>query len=176
MGSLARTYRQQGRWEEAEKLEVEVVEKRKEALGEGHPSTLTSINNLAVTLRAMGRRQSALNLISSCAEMSKAGLGIDHPDTIAALSIKVRWEAEDTEDDISDVWVDSSAEDEDEDEDDNDECNDDDDDGDDNDDEAAGEETDRGAKPLYTKSLNNNLRDSTEDSNMWNQPQFLWML
>jgi hypothetical protein len=43
MAFLASTYTHQGRWEEAEKLEVQVMETRKTKLGENQPSTLTSV-------------------------------------------------------------------------------------------------------------------------------------
>jgi len=43
MGNLASTYRNQGRWKEAEELDVQVMETRKRVLGEEHPSTLTSM-------------------------------------------------------------------------------------------------------------------------------------
>ena len=43
-------YRDQGRWEEAEKLEVQVIETSSRVLGEEHPDTLTSMNNLVFTL------------------------------------------------------------------------------------------------------------------------------
>jgi len=152
---------------------VEVLEKMKEVLGEGHPDTLTSMGNLAFTLRAMGRCQPALTLLSSCVEMSQAKLGIDHPDTIARRSWKASWEAEDREDDtLDDVWVDTSDGTEEEEED-NDECNEED---EDDDEEATGEETDKVADPPSTESANGNLLDSTVDINRWNQPQFLWML
>jgi hypothetical protein len=49
MGSLAITYGKQGRWKEAEELEVQVVETRKRVLGEEHLHTLRSIANLAIT-------------------------------------------------------------------------------------------------------------------------------
>ncbi|KAF1828470.1 hypothetical protein BDW02DRAFT_512229 [Decorospora gaudefroyi] len=49
MANLAATYRNQGRWDEAEKLEVQVIETSKMKLGADHPSTLASINNLAYT-------------------------------------------------------------------------------------------------------------------------------
>ncbi|KAM7188718.1 hypothetical protein V8F33_010488 [Rhypophila sp. PSN 637] len=39
----------QGRWKEAESLEVQVMETRKRVLGEDYPDTLTSMNNLAFT-------------------------------------------------------------------------------------------------------------------------------
>jgi hypothetical protein len=47
MANLASTYRDQGRWDEAEKLEVQVIETSKTKLGVDHPSTLTSMANLA---------------------------------------------------------------------------------------------------------------------------------
>ncbi|CAG1963156.1 unnamed protein product, partial [Fusarium graminearum] len=54
MANLASTFWNQGRWEEAEKLEVEVMEARKEKLGPDHPDTLTSMANLASTYRNQG--------------------------------------------------------------------------------------------------------------------------
>jgi hypothetical protein len=48
MANLASTYRNQGRWKEAEQLEVKVMETRKKVLGEEHPDTLTSVANLAI--------------------------------------------------------------------------------------------------------------------------------
>jgi Tetratricopeptide repeat len=42
MANLASKYRNQGRWKEAEELEVQVKETRKRVLGQEHPSTLTS--------------------------------------------------------------------------------------------------------------------------------------
>ena len=47
MANLASTYRNQGRWKEAEELDVQVIETRKRVLGQAHPDTLTSMNNLA---------------------------------------------------------------------------------------------------------------------------------
>jgi pentatricopeptide repeat protein len=51
MANLASTYRKQGRWEEVEKLFVQVMETSKTKLGADHPSTLTSMANLASTYR-----------------------------------------------------------------------------------------------------------------------------
>jgi len=42
-------YHNQGRWEEAEKLQVDVVDSFKERLGMDHPSTLNSMAHLAST-------------------------------------------------------------------------------------------------------------------------------
>ena len=40
MGNLAVMYRNQGRWKEAEVLQVSVIETKKQVLGKEHPSTL----------------------------------------------------------------------------------------------------------------------------------------
>jgi tetratricopeptide repeat protein len=55
MDNLASAYRRQGRWTEAEKLQVRVMETRKTVLGPEHPHTLTSMDNLASTYRRHGR-------------------------------------------------------------------------------------------------------------------------
>jgi hypothetical protein len=47
MANLASTYRNQGRWKEAEVLEVDVVEISKRVLGEGHPDTGSTVTTLA---------------------------------------------------------------------------------------------------------------------------------
>ena len=49
--NLASTYRDQGRWKEAEELFVQVMETSKRVRGQEHPSTLTSMANLASTYR-----------------------------------------------------------------------------------------------------------------------------
>ena len=63
VGNLASTYRNQGRWKEAEELEVQVMETRKRVLGAEHPDTLTSMNNLAHTLKVLGKQTEALALM-----------------------------------------------------------------------------------------------------------------
>lgn len=55
MANLASTYCNQGRWKEAEELELVVMETRKKVLGEQHPNTLTSVRNLAITLQSQKR-------------------------------------------------------------------------------------------------------------------------
>jgi len=49
IGNLASTFWNQGRWKEAEDLEVQVIETSKRVLGQENPSTLSSIGNLAST-------------------------------------------------------------------------------------------------------------------------------
>ena len=52
MANLASTYWNQGRWEEAEELSMQVIETRKKVLGLEHPFMLTSISNLAHTWKS----------------------------------------------------------------------------------------------------------------------------
>jgi hypothetical protein len=72
MAWLASTYKNQGRWKEAEELEVRVIETRKRVLSEGHPDTLTSINNLTLTWKGQSHDKEAVMLIIKCVRISKA--------------------------------------------------------------------------------------------------------
>ena len=55
MGSLAITYKGLGKYVNAEKLEVGVLDIRTILAGEEHPDRTTAMNNLAVTYAALGR-------------------------------------------------------------------------------------------------------------------------
>jgi hypothetical protein len=46
---LTYTFPREGRWQEAEQLELQVIETSKTKLGADHPDTLTSMANLAFT-------------------------------------------------------------------------------------------------------------------------------
>lgn len=52
-----------GRWKEAEELEVQVMELRKRVLGPEHPDTLTSMSNLAFPCKGQGKIKNFLALI-----------------------------------------------------------------------------------------------------------------
>jgi Tetratricopeptide repeat len=62
MASLAATYWNQGRWKDAEKLEVYVMEASQRVLGEEHPDTVTAISNLAATYWNLGQWKDAEDL------------------------------------------------------------------------------------------------------------------
>ena len=83
MAWMASTYRNQGRWTEAEKLEVQVMETFKTVLGPEHPNTLTSMANLACTYGSQGRWTEAEKLDVQVMETSKTVLGPEHPDTLS---------------------------------------------------------------------------------------------
>ena len=74
MNNLANLYSDQGRYEEAEPLYVDALRLHKEKLGEEHPDTIISMNNLAVLYRKQALYVDALRL-------RKEKLGNEHPDT-----------------------------------------------------------------------------------------------
>ncbi|KAJ5737306.1 uncharacterized protein N7483_002431 [Penicillium malachiteum] len=92
-GILAIAYSLDGRWQEAEQLEVQaeqlevqVMETRKTKLGKDHPDTLTSMANLASTYWNQGRWQEAEQLEIQVMETHKTKLGKDHPDTLTSMA------------------------------------------------------------------------------------------
>ncbi|KIX03666.1 uncharacterized protein Z518_07219 [Rhinocladiella mackenziei CBS 650.93] len=85
MANLASTYRNQGRWKEAEELNVQVTEMRKRVLGEEHPDTLTSVSNLASMFWDQGRWKEAEELEVQVMETRKRVLGPKHPDTLTSM-------------------------------------------------------------------------------------------
>ncbi|KAF2834982.1 hypothetical protein M501DRAFT_943158, partial [Patellaria atrata CBS 101060] len=88
------TYRNQGRWKEAEELEVQVMETRKRVLGEEHPNTLTSMNNLAFTFKLQGRKDDAILLMRQCSQLQKQILGPQHSYVISSVAILDQWQLE----------------------------------------------------------------------------------
>lgn len=59
MANLALTFWNQGRWKEAEALEIVVMEIRRQVLGERHPDTLSAMVNLASTFWNQGQWKEA---------------------------------------------------------------------------------------------------------------------
>ena len=86
IANLASTYSNQGRWKEAEELEVQVMETRKKVLGDEHPSTLSSIANLASTYSNQGRWKEAEELEVQVMETRKKVLGDEHPSTLSSIA------------------------------------------------------------------------------------------
>jgi tetratricopeptide (TPR) repeat protein len=85
LGLLASVLRSQGRWTEAEQLEVQVMETRKRVLGQEHPDTLISMANLALTYWNQGRWTEAEKLGVEVIETRKRVLGQKHPDTLTSM-------------------------------------------------------------------------------------------
>ncbi|KAL9579751.1 MAG: hypothetical protein Q9203_006566, partial [Teloschistes exilis] len=80
------TYFDEGRWEMAEGLEVQVMETTARVLGEEHPNTLTSMANLALTYRNQGRWKEAEGRGVQVMETTARVLGEEHPDTLTSMA------------------------------------------------------------------------------------------
>ncbi|RHZ61472.1 uncharacterized protein CDV56_109014 [Aspergillus thermomutatus] len=91
MANLASTYRNQGRWNEAEKLGVQVMETSKTVLGAEHPDTLTIMANLAYTWKSQRRLPDAIALMEACCRLRNKALGPDHPDTRDSFHALGNW-------------------------------------------------------------------------------------
>ena len=76
----------QGQWEDAERLQTQAMDLRRNLLGVDHPDTLTSTANLASTYRSQGRWEEAEKLQVQVMETSKTKLGADHPYTLAIMA------------------------------------------------------------------------------------------
>jgi len=76
----------QGQWKDAERLQVEAVNLRRNIFGADHPYTLTSMAWLASTFIYQGRWEEAGKLGVQVMETRKAKLGDDHPDTLTSMA------------------------------------------------------------------------------------------
>ena len=85
-GTIGDTYRRLGRYERAEPQLEAALETRKRVLGDEHPDTLSSMNNLAVLYWNQGRYDEAEPLYLETLETRKRVLGDDHPDTLSSMN------------------------------------------------------------------------------------------
>jgi tetratricopeptide (TPR) repeat protein len=74
------------RYDEAEPLYQQALAIMRERLGEQHPDTATSLNNLAGLYQAQGRYDEAEPLYQQALAIRKARLGEQHPDTATSLN------------------------------------------------------------------------------------------
>ena len=74
-----------GRASEARFLKESTLSVRRRVLGEEHPSTLISINNLAVTLRDLGDVSGAKDLHETALSVKRRVLGEEHPATLNSM-------------------------------------------------------------------------------------------
>ncbi|GCE60930.1 photosystem I assembly protein Ycf3 [Microcystis aeruginosa NIES-4285] len=82
---MAVFYQSQGRYSEAEPLYKQALAIRKQQLGDNHPDTATSLNNLAVFYQSQGRYSEAEPLYKQALAIRKQQLGDNHPLTATSL-------------------------------------------------------------------------------------------
>ncbi|KAF7357145.1 FabD/lysophospholipase-like protein [Mycena sanguinolenta] len=85
MQKLASAYGSSGRFEEAEKLQVLVLEKRTKLLGDDHLDTLLAMNNLGWTYYCQNRFVEAEEILIAALDKLRSLVGDDHPDTQRVL-------------------------------------------------------------------------------------------
>ena len=71
MGNLATTYQNLGKYTEAEKLEIQVLDARRRILGVEHPHTILAMDNLAATLKCLGKYTEAEQLVIQAQEVKR---------------------------------------------------------------------------------------------------------
>jgi tetratricopeptide (TPR) repeat protein len=85
-GKCAMTLYSDGRYKEAEELQVQVMQTMKRVLGNKHLDTLRSMHNLATTYSSQGRWEEAEELQVQVAQTTKGVLGDEHPDTLTSTA------------------------------------------------------------------------------------------
>ena len=75
-----------GRSKEARGILEDQLNVRRRVLGDEHPATLSSINNLAETLRALGETQTARDLHQKALDVRRRVLGDKHRATLASIN------------------------------------------------------------------------------------------
>ncbi|KAF5358579.1 hypothetical protein D9757_012967 [Collybiopsis confluens] len=83
---VAQIFAESGYWTQAEKLKKKVLSLQKKLLGEHHPDTLTSMNNLAGTYQARGKTEQAEKLQETVLSLDKELLGEHHPSTLTSMN------------------------------------------------------------------------------------------
>jgi tetratricopeptide (TPR) repeat protein len=73
--------RQQARYAEAEKADRQALAIKRKVLGEGHPDTAASYNDVAFNLNAQGKHAQAQPLFEKALAIRRQALGEDHPHT-----------------------------------------------------------------------------------------------
>lgn len=83
---FAHFYRAQGHYDASERLNRLIVETRRHTLGEEHPDTLRSMNDLAGVLSELGKYKETEKICRQTLKLRETTLGKVHPDTLTSMS------------------------------------------------------------------------------------------
>ncbi|KFY95960.1 hypothetical protein V498_03038 [Pseudogymnoascus sp. VKM F-4517 (FW-2822)] len=86
LGKIGRYYWEEGRYDEAERLELQALDLRRSMLGVKHPDTILAMANLASTWQQQNRSNEAEQLQLQVLNLQKSVVGEKHPDTIGAMA------------------------------------------------------------------------------------------
>jgi serine/threonine protein kinase/Tfp pilus assembly protein PilF len=84
--ALADLYRSIGLYDAAYPLQESALATRRRVLGEEHPDTITSINNMGFQLQAQGKLAEAEPYYRDALEKRRRTLGEEHPNTIESIN------------------------------------------------------------------------------------------
>ena len=82
--NLAITYKHLGKYEDAERLQIEVLRLRSSLLGAEHPDTIFAMGNLANTQHSLEKYADAEKLQIEVLDLGNRIFGEEHPKTITA--------------------------------------------------------------------------------------------
>ena len=86
MDRLALAYMGQRMYAQAEPLFTNILEFRRRILGDEHPRTLNSANNLAFLYEQQGKLEQAESMFMKTLELNRRVQGEEHPDTLETMS------------------------------------------------------------------------------------------
>ncbi|KIM99308.1 hypothetical protein OIDMADRAFT_126800, partial [Oidiodendron maius Zn] len=84
--NIGQYFLQTGKYAEAKKIYRQALELKRTAIGNAHPSTLDSMNNLAIVYRRQGKYTEAEALHQQTLELMRTVLGDTHPSTLDSMS------------------------------------------------------------------------------------------
>jgi tetratricopeptide (TPR) repeat protein len=83
--NVGECFRISGKYKEAGCMNRGALELRDKALGQEHPDTLSSMNNLALVLVMQGKYTEAEQMLPRALELREKVLGQEHPDTLSNM-------------------------------------------------------------------------------------------
>ncbi|KAK4651792.1 P-loop containing nucleoside triphosphate hydrolase protein [Podospora pseudocomata] len=86
LSKVGESFRNLGKYEEAEQMHRQALQLKEKVLGKEHPATLTSMNNLAVVLRSQGKYEEAEQIHRQALQLREKVLGKEHPDTLSSMN------------------------------------------------------------------------------------------
>ncbi len=84
--TLAFRYKDLGLYDSALPLQTSALTTRRRVLGNDHPDTLASINNMGSLLRRQGKLDEAMLFYREALEGNRRVMGDDHPDTLISIN------------------------------------------------------------------------------------------
>ena len=85
MGNLALVLHDQGKYDDAEKMNRRALEGYEKVLEQDHPDTLMSVNNLALVLQDQGKYDEAEEMNQRALKGREKELGLNRPNTLSSI-------------------------------------------------------------------------------------------